>query len=194
MKLIKTNGILIISLLLLLFSCKKQQEEMSDLDKLRQNNNRKTYPITKMDSTKAIQFITKQKIQELLDLSILYANGNRDTEIDSIIYAQMNGYFSQPDSSKLKPSLHQIDSLKVRAAKVGNIYISKEISGKDTLDFAHFNVEYFDKNRQSIGKYNKSAQYTLKQFPEVFKKEFRFYFENFDLESPKDSTSIGVTR
>lgn len=193
----KVNNIILFLLFSLsfIFSCKKNTEEMSDLDKLRNNTNKKTYPATKMDSAQAIQYITKQKIQELLDLSTLYSNGNRDTEIDSIIYAQMDGYFSNPDSLKLKPILKELDSLKVKTAKVGNLEVMKKISGKDTLDLAKFDVEYFDKNGNSLGRFTKTAQYTLKMTPIQFKKEFKFYFLNFDKPVfPKDSTDVGVTK
>ena len=85
----KKNNIvfLLIALFFVVFSCKKENTEPSDLEKLRNNNNKISYPVTKMDSAQAISFITKQKIQELLDLSTLYTSGNRDTEIDSVIYA-----------------------------------------------------------------------------------------------------------
>jgi hypothetical protein len=69
-----------------------------------------------MDSAQAISFITKQKIQELFDLSTLYTSGNRDTEIDSVIYAQMKSYFAESDSNQLKPILNQLDSFKVKTA------------------------------------------------------------------------------
>ncbi|WP_297986511.1 hypothetical protein [uncultured Chryseobacterium sp.] len=182
-----------LAVIMIAVSCEKK-EEKSDLETLRTSNNRKSYPVTKMDSAQAIQFITKQKIQELFDLSTLYANGNRDTEIDSVIYAQMQNYFEKPDSTKLKPIIQQLDSLQVNTAKVGNIAVSKKISGKDTLDFAQFNVEYFDQNNKSIGSFNKNAQYVLKLAPVQFKKEFKFYFVKFDVEMPKDSTSSGVTK
>ena len=114
-----------------------------------------SYPVTKMDSAQAIASITKQKIQELLDLSTLYTAGNRDTEIDSVIYAQMRSYFVDQDSSKLTPLLLQLDSLKVQNAKVGNISVTKEIKGADTLDFAKFFVEYFDNRSRSLGTFEK---------------------------------------
>lgn len=167
---------------------------MSDLDKLRTNNNKKSYPVAKMDSAQAIQFITKQKIQELLDLSTLYTSGNQDTEIDSIIYAQMKGYFIASDSLKLKPLLKQLDSFKVKTAKVGNIEVTKKIKGKDTLDFAKFNVEYIDKTNRNLGNFTKTVQYTLRPSPKKFKKEFKFYFVDFDAKPPKDSTSVGRTK
>ena len=193
----KNNKYLLIAFLIFfaIFSCTKEKStEISDLQKIRNNTNQKSYPLTKIDSAQAISLITKQKIQELFDLSTLYTSGNRDTEIDSIIYSQMNSYFAEMDSTKLQPLLQQLDSFKVKTAKVGNITVKKQIVGKDTLDFAKFNVEYFDQNDRSIGNFEKNAQYMLKLFPVKFKKEFKFYFVNLDAEPPKDSTSAGVTK
>lgn len=181
-------------LFLTVISCKKETPEVSDLEKVRNNNNQKTYPVTKMDSVQAISFITKQKIQELLDLSSLYTSGNRDTEIDSVIYEQMKSYFAERDSDKLQPLLKQLDSFKVKTAKVGDIEVKKEIKGNDTLDFARFSVEYFDKKDRYIGRFEKNAQYILKLSPVKFKKEFKFYFVEFDVKPEKDSISVGVTK
>lgn len=180
--------------ILLVVSCNNKSDEKSDLDKLRQSNNKKSYPVTKMDSLQAIQFITKQKIQDLYDLSALYTNGNKDTEIDSVIYEQMMGYFAQPDSSKIAKTLKEMDSLKVKEAKIGNIEVSKEIKGKDTVDLAKFKVEYFGLNKKYIGNYDKTVQYILKTTPVQFKKEFKFYFVNFYYKPKKDSVSSGKTK
>lgn len=191
----RNNLVLILfSLLLFMAACNKESNELSDLQKVRNNNNKKTYPVTKMDSAQAISFITKQKIQELLDLSTLYTAGNRDTEIDSVIYAQMRSYFAEKDSDKLKPILKQLDSFKVKTAKVGNIEVTKEIIGNDTLDFAKFDVDYYDNRDRLIGNFRKNVQYTLKLSPVKFKKEFTFYFVDFDVKPRKDSTSVGVTK
>ena len=192
-RIIKTLALLL-ALVFIVFSCKKEATELSDLEKIRNNNNTVSYPVTKMDSAQAISFITKQKIQELLDLSTLYTSGNRDTEIDSVIYSQMKSYFSEDDSTKLQPLLKQLDSFKVKTAKVGNISVSKEIIGTDTLDFAKFDVEYFDQKNKSIGTFEKTAQYMLKLFPVKFKKEFKFYFVDFDPVPKKDSTSAEVIK
>lgn len=181
------------ALLITLFSCNKKQE-MSDLDKLRTSSNKTSYPVTKMDSAKAIQYITKQKIQEFFDLSTLYTHGNRDTEIDSVIYAQMCGYFEKPDSLKFKPLLRELESLQVKTAKVGNIEVYSLPKGNDTLDYAKFSVEYSDKNNQSLGNFEKKARYVLKLSPVKFKKEFKFYFVEFEKPFGKDSTAVGKTR
>ncbi|SEW17329.1 hypothetical protein SAMN05421765_2931 [Kaistella antarctica] len=186
--------LLIISLVLITFSCNKEVKQRSDLEIVRNNNNRKSYPVIKMDSALAITTITKQKIQELLDLSTLYTAGNRDTEIDSVIYAQMQSYFFEQDSNRLSSLLLQLDSLKVQTAKVGNISVSKEIKGNDTLDLAKFYVEYFDFRNRLIGSYEKTAHYVLKPSPVKFVKEFKFYFVDFDSKPKKDSTSVGVTK
>ena len=82
----------------------------------------------------------------------------------------------------------------MKTVKVGNINVKKEIVGKDTLDFAKFDVEYFDHKDKLIGKFEKNAQYMLKLSPVKFKKEFRFYFVDFDLIPAKDSTTVGVTK
>lgn len=193
MKKINNSIVILLSMVLLIIACKKN-EPISDLDKLRQSNNKKSYPVTKMDSTEAIKFIINQKTQELFDLSTLYISGNRDTEIDSVIYTQMENYFLKPDSTKLKPLLTQIDSLKANSAKVSNLSVNKSIHGKDTLDYAKFNVEFFDKNNKSVGNFTKNAEFVLKLNPVKFKKEFKFYFIKFDVEIPKDSTSVGVTK
>lgn len=179
-------------LAVLFSSCSKENTGVSDLEKIRNNNNQKTYPVTKMDSAQAIEFITKQKIQELLDLSTLYTSGNRDTEIDSVIYSQMKGYFAEKDSGKLVPLLKQLDSFKVKTAKVGSLTVQKH-GGNDSLDLALFDVEYFDSRDRLIGKFTRNAQYMLKPSPVKFKKEFKFYFVEFDVK-PKDSTHSGVTR
>lgn len=186
--------LLLLSLLLITFSCKKESTQKSDLEIVRNNNNIKSYPVTKMDSVQAITSITKQKIQELFDLSTLYTAGNRDTEIDSVIYAQMKSYFVDQDSNQLGPLLLQLDSLKVQTAKVGNLSVTKEIRGNDTLDLAKFYVEYFDFKNRLIGSYEKNAQYVLKPSPVKFVKEFKFYFVDFDSKPKKDSISVGVTK
>jgi hypothetical protein len=194
MKIISNLLFLVFGTLFFVISCDKKGNEKSDLEKLRQSNNKKSYPVTKMDSLQAIQFITKQKIQELYDLSALYTSGNKDTEIDSVIYEQMMGYFAQPDSTKMANTLKEMDSLKVKEAKVGNIEVNKIIKGKDTMDLAKFSVEYLDQNRKQIGSFDKTVQYILKATPVKFKKEFKFYFIDFNHKAVKDSTSVGKTK
>ncbi|RNA60710.1 hypothetical protein D1631_01555 [Chryseobacterium nematophagum] len=191
----RINSFLIFSVLLVLFvSCNNKKSEVSDLEKLRNSNNAKTYPAVQMDSAQAINFITKQKVQELLDLSTLYLSGNRNTEIDSAIYSQMESYFHKPDSVTFKNLFKEMDSLKVKTVKVNNLEVYKDYYKKDTLDFAKFSVEYFDNKNKSLGSFNRNAQYILLSTPNT-NKEFKFFFLNFySTPLKKDSTSIGVTK
>lgn len=194
MKNITLNSlILLFCLAVAALACSKK-EEQSDLEKLRHNNNGKTYPVTKMDSAQAIGAITGQKAQELLDLAVLYNSGNGDTEIDSVIYAQMSGYILKPDSTKINAVLKPMDSLKAVSAKVNNLKVSKRITAKDTVDYANFNIDLFGSDRKKVGTLNRNASFILKQNPVKFKKEFKFYFLNLDYKLPKDSTSSGVTK
>ncbi len=194
MKTLSKIGSCLLLAFLLLLACNQEPKTVSDLQIVRNNNNKKSYPVTKIDSAQAIENITRQKIQEILDLAALYTAGNRDTEIDSVIYAQMQGYFLEPDSLKLNPLLLQLDSLKAKSAKVQNIAVRKEIRGTDTLDLADFNVEYFDGFNRSVGIRDKNVQYKLQRSPVKFKKEFKFYFVKFDVPPANDSTSVGVTK
>ncbi|RLJ30828.1 hypothetical protein CLU97_0223 [Chryseobacterium sp. 7] len=191
----RINNFLIFTVLLTLFiACNNKTSEVSDLDKLRNSNNEKSYPAVQMDSMQAINSITKQKVQELLDLSTLYLSGNRNTEIDTVIYSQMESYFHKPDSLTFKTLLKELDSMKAKTAKVSNLNVYKEFYKKDTLDYAKFNVEYFDNKNKSLGSFEKNAQYILLSTSKL-KKEFKFYFLDFYSKPlKKDSTSVGVTK
>lgn len=186
----KLNNFLlyIFSFFLVLSACNKKTDEKSDMDKLK-HSNKKSYPTVKMDSAQAINSITKQKIQELYDLSTLYAAGNKDTDIDSLIYSQMQSYFIEPDTAKIYPIIKELDSFKVRNVKVNSLEVKKEIKGKDTVDIASFRVEYFGNNQKSLGVFDKNAKYVLKKSPVKFVKEFKFYFIDFDkvVKSKKES-------
>lgn len=190
------NKLWIFALMMLaLTSCKKEEQAISDLEKLRNSSNQKTYPAVQMDSVQIINGITTLKVEQLLELTTLYLSGSRNTEIDTTIYSQMQGYFHKPDSLTFKPLFKELESLKVKSVKVNNLKVYKEIQNQDTLDLAKFNVEYFDSKNKSIGTFEKNAQYTLISKPVKFKKEFQFYFVNF-YQNPlkKDSTSVGVTK
>lgn len=175
-----------------IISCNKKYEgDENSIEVIRNANNNRTYSKTKLDSLQAINLITTQKVQDLLDLSALYTSGNKDTEIDSVIYTQMQAHFLSKDSSNLTPLLKEMDSLKVKFAKVSKLTTSKTVKEKDTLDFANFDVEYYDNKRTYLTTVNRKAQFTLKASPVKFQKEFKFYFTNF---YKKDYDTIKTTK
>lgn len=185
----KLNKIVLINLLIViitLIACKKEQT-LSDIDILRNSNNREAFPATKLDSAQAIVSITQQKLQELYDISALYSSGNKNTAIDTLNYNQIQGYFLKKDSSNTKSLLRELDSMKVKNVKVKNLQIATEIKGKDTLDYAIYTVEYKNSDQKTIGELNKKSQYKLIKSPINFKKEFKFYFVEMNAKS-KDST------
>ncbi|MGP1501613.1 MAG: hypothetical protein ACTTJM_07520 [Bergeyella cardium] len=181
--------------IIFLSSCSKKLDKVSDLDILRSNTNTKSYPAVQMDSAQAINSITKQKVQEIIDLSALYLEGNQDTQIDSAIFKQMQAYFYQPDSLTFKPLFKELQDHRVKSAKVNHLEVFKDIQDTDTLDMAKFSVEYFDRNNRRIGEFNRSAQYILVT-PNKESKEFKFFFLKFyqDLLPKNDSIPEGETR
>ena len=177
---------------LTVLSCKKEQQ-ISEIDVLRNGNNEDVYSSTKLDSAQAIASITEQKLQELYDISALYSSGNKNTAVDTLNYNQIQGYFLKKDSANVKNLLKELDNLKVKNVKVKNLQISSEIKGKDTLDFANYTVEYKNKEQKTLGEVNKKSQYKLQKSSANSKKEFKFYFVEVDVKE-KDSVSTGVTK
>lgn len=184
----KLNKIIIFNILIVIFTliaCKKEQT-ISDIDKLRNANNRGSFPAAKLDSAQAIVSITQQKLQELYDISALYSSGNKNTAIDTLNYNQIQSYFLKKDSSNTKSLLKELDSMKVKNVKVKNLQITTEIKGKDTLDYALYSVEYKNNDQKTISELNKKSQYKLIKSPINFKKEFKFFFVEMNVKS-KDS-------
>ena len=188
----KTILFYLVIITLTVISCKKEQQ-ISEIDVLRNGNNEDVYSSTKLDSAQAIASITEQKLQELYDISALYSSGNKNTAVDTLNYNQIQGYFLFFYSANVKNLLKELDSLKVKNVKVKNLQISSEIKGKDTLDFANYTVEYKNKEQKTLGEVNKKSQYKLQKSSANSKKEFKFYFVEVDVKE-KDSVSTGVTK
>lgn len=178
---------------IIMISCVKKEDNAgpSDLEKLRNTNNISV----KMDSAQAINSITMQKVQDVLDLSTLYLSGQKNTEIDTAIYSKIEKYFQKSDSTTFKDLFKELESLNVKKVKVSNINVFQKIKEKDTLHFAKFRVEYTGDKNKKIGNFERNAQYTLVSKPDQKSKEFKFYFVKFYSDAPeKDSTSSGVTK
>lgn len=188
------SSIITILLTLAVISCKKETPPKSDLQMLRESGNEGTYTAKHLDSAQVIKTITNQKLQEVLDLSVLYTNGRKKSKIDSLIYEQISSYFYQPDSLTLTTVFNKIDSLGIKQVKVKDLDLYKlPVAESDSLDTAEFYLEYTDKeDKVSVtGPY--SAQYILQSVPMKFQKEFRFYFINFFSKLQKNKTDSGVT-
>ena len=128
MKIISNFLFLTIVLSITMIACNKKEETntISDLDLLRNTENISV----KMDSTQAINAITMQKVQDVLDLSTLYLSGNKKTEIDQAIYTKIEKYFQKSDSTTFNSLFKELESLQVKKIKVSNINIFKKIQIK----------------------------------------------------------------
>ncbi|EKB60700.1 hypothetical protein [Bergeyella zoohelcum] len=186
--------ILFFIVFIMMISCSQKNKEVLSLDDVRNNTNSSSYPSTKMDSVQAINSITKQKVREVLELSILYQNSNKNSEIDEAVHRQALGYFYKPDSLTLSYLLEDLDTLQVKNANIQDFTVEKRVFKKDTLNFATFSVEYFNKNNQSIGVYEREAQYILLPAEIQFKKEFKFFFLNFYHPILKEKTEEGIIK
>jgi hypothetical protein len=172
---------------LLMLACKKEYQGDSDLNQIKYNHNRNSYPKQKLDSTEALGQITQQKIQELFDLSALYAGSKRDTEIDSVIYAQIQSYFLDADSAKINRFIHGLDSLKVRYSKIAELNLQKIPREKDTIHLANYKIDLFNSKKAFIGQYPKQAHFIVQRNSKK-SQAFKIYF--IDL-APKDSIPSG---
>lgn len=189
MKTINKNFLLI--LFISLIACSKKENNIAYN---KEYNNYDTYPQLQKDSAKAIESITKLKLQQVLDLSVLYSKNNRDKEINSALYNQILGYFYEPDSTTISPLINELDSLKVNKATIAEFKNKAKVSNQDTLNLVNFKLNYYDRNGVKISEVEHEMQYILVSAPIQFKKEFKFYFLNYFPKPLNDSTLIGVTK
>lgn len=72
----------------------------------------------------------------------------------------MYSYFTTNDSTKLS-FIKELDSLNVKSIRVKELSTHQEFRERDTLNIASFTMEYFDKNKETIGYFDKTATYIL---------------------------------
>lgn len=189
------NSGFILLLLISIYACNKKYEGNNSIENVKYNSNKTTYAPIEIDSVEARNYIIRLKLQEVYDLATNYAAGNKDTEIDKTLYNQLAEYFTRPDSAIVQPVIHEMDSLKARFVKISDVTSEKEIVNNDTLDFAHYQMAYYNNKRQYLGTEKKKTQYLLKETPVIekkFKSEFRFYFVSFaPMGTEKDSIPSG---
>src|SRR5690554_6160928 len=152
--------------------------------------------VSRMDSLASINFITRQKLTEVYELSSLYSSNPYDSLLREILYPQMQSYFLENDSVEIQNILNELDSLKVHFVEIGNLRLNKRDPLRpDSVKLVDYSVRYFSNDKKLIDSLQKTAQYILKKEPKKFKHEFIFYFN--DLSTPQvenDTISSGVTQ
>ena len=70
---------------------------------------------------------------------------------------------------------------------------SAAVASSDQRIF-NFNVEYFDVDKRTLGRFDRKSQFILVPAPKQFKKEFKFYFLDFFSKPLNDSIESGVIK
>lgn len=176
--------------LVLLWSCKHepvfQGEHNPDVIKTYRND---STPVSKMDSLASVNFITKQKLIELYELSSLYSVNQEDSVMRDILFPQIESYFQEKDTVNIRRLLKEMDSLKVNYVEIRGLDLSKKDSLiPDSIRSVNYWVRYYSKDKKLIDSLPKIAKYILKREPKKFKHEFIFYFEDLsNFQEPKDT-------
>ncbi|MBA5629067.1 hypothetical protein [Moheibacter lacus] len=187
---------LVLGFVFVIWSCKNETtfQGKHDPDVIKTYRNHST-PVSKMDSIASINFITKQKLTELYELSSLYSSNSEDSILQEILFPQIKSYFLENDSITPFQILNELDSLAVYYVEVGDLKLSEKDSIRpDSLKIVQFDVKFFSKDKKLIDSKPKTATYILKKEPKQFKHEFIFYFSELNdiQEVANDTISSGV--
>lgn len=194
---VKSYIFVLIGLIFILGSCKNDKvfQGEHDPDVIKTYRNQPT-GMSKMDSIESVNFITKQKLTEIYELTSLYAVNQSDSLMREILYPQIKSYFTDNDSINIENLLSEMDSLKVNFIEISELQIpEKDSMSLDSIRIINYKVNYYSSDKKLIDSFDKSAQYILKKEPKKFKHEFIFYFTDFSpVQEINDTISLEVTQ
>lgn len=194
---VKSYILFLIGLIFILFSCKNDKtfQGKHDPEVIKTYRNQPT-GMSKMDSIESVNFITKQKLTEIYELTSLYTVNQNDSLMREILYPQIKSYFTDNDTINIKNILSELDSLKVNFIEISELKIPKKDSvSLDSIRTINYKVNYYSSDKKLIDSFNKSVQYILKKEPKKFKHEFIFYFTDFSpIQEENDTISFEVTQ
>lgn len=186
-----------IGLIFVFFACKKEPVFNGEHDpEVIKNYHNEAAAVSMMDSLASVNFIAKQKLTEIYELSSLYSSNSGDSIMKGILYPQMRGYFLENDSVNIAKILYEMDSLKVHFIEINGLdYPQSDSLDIDSVKVVNYGVRYYSADRKLIDSLRKSAAFILKKEPKKFKHEFIFYFTdlNSDQEA-NDTISSPVTQ
>lgn len=163
--------------------CKKDQFFGGDHDpEVIKNYRNQSSTVSKMDSLTSINHITRQKLLEVYELSLLYSSKQNDSILKDLLYSQLSGYFLDSDSVSIPKLMKEIDSLGARFVEVKNYEdVESDSITDDSIRKIDYWVKYYSDDKKLIDSISKTAEFILKKEPKKFKHEFTFYFTNLDL-------------
>lgn len=188
----KANKLYIITCLMLmcLWACKKEPQFDGEHNmEVIKNYHNNTTSVSKMDSLTSINFITKQKLLEVYELSLLYHTNKKDSILSDLFSSQLSSYFLENDTINVPKITQEMDSLRVKFVEIAHLTDIKmdTLSEKNTQKVNYW-VKYYASDKKLIDSLEKSAEFLLQKQPKKFKHEFTFYFLNINHSvSEKDS-------
>ncbi len=180
----------------ILFSCKDEKYHGDyNPETIKGYKNESSTVSSKMDSVEAVDFITKQKLRELFELSALASNSN-DTVVDSMLKDQLFTYFPKKDTTEVFALLRDLSSKKVTYTSITKfIILPKDSLTPDSVRQVAYTVNYFNSDKKLIETNNNVGSFVLKKEPIQFKREFKFYFTKLNERTDsvqKDSIPSGL--
>ena len=185
--------LMLISIILILFSCKNESTYNGDYnpEEIKEYKNDNASLTNKMDSAQAVDFISTQKLRELYELSTLAANTN-DSVLSEMLWGQLKSYFPKKDTVEILSILQDLKTKKVKFASIENIKSEpKDSLTIDTIKRVQYTVNYYAADKKLIETNNRTSVLVLRKDPQQFQREFKFYFKTLDDLVVKDSISVG---
>ncbi len=188
---------ILICLIFIATACKKEQFFAGEHDpEVIKNYRNQSTPVSKMDSITSINYITKQKLLEVYELSLLYSSKQNDSILRDLLYSQLASYFLESDSVNIPKMMKEMDSLKAHFVEIrylGDVE-SDSVSDNSVRKMDYW-VKYYSADKKLIDSLEKTAEFILKKQPKKFKHEFTFYFTDLDLpQTENDTISSPVTQ
>lgn len=186
----------IVTFLLLSIACKNEPTFGGEHDvEVIKNYRNESTKVSKIDSLTSINIITKQKLLEVYELSLLYNNNIKDSILSDLFQSQLNTYFLENDSVSISKITHEMDSLKVKYVEIAQLSeIQVDTISEIGTKKVNYWVKYYGENKKLIDSMEKTADFLLEKQPKKFKHEFTFYFSDINKSPVKDTIPTGVTQ
>lgn len=183
----------------IIYSCKKDTtyEGEYNPEVIKGYKNESSSVNTKMDSIEAVNFISKRKLREFFELSVLASNNN-DSVVQKALIEQLRSYFSLDNMSEVDTLLANLKRSNIHFISVAKFdIIPNDSVTPDTIKSAEYILNLFNKDKKLVKTVNRHSIFVLKQEPIKFKREFKFYFKTLNEVKDslqKDTISSGVKR
>jgi len=181
---------ILICLIFVAIACKKEQIFDGEHDpEVIKNYKNEAAEATSMDSIASINHITKQKLLEVYELSLLYASKQNDSILRDVLGSQLAGYFLENDTLNIPKLMTEIDSLQAKFVEITHLgEIVSDSVRDDSVRKIDYWVKYYSSDKKLIDSLGRTTEFILKKEPKKFKNEFTFYFTNLNLTDNQNDT------